>query len=211
MLQSRRIQYCMKASGTYFYFFIFEKSRELVYSLLGGQERSGATFPLMNIVCCEINSTECHVMHETVVRCDPMRELMQVQLPEEPHSVLWRGEDCEAMVPTHPSQARTVPFTYYSFLRELHYSPQCCGYGSGMFIPENFSIPDTGQKWHRIRNKEFKVILPKKLILSFRNYSFGLCIPDPRSGCFPSQIPDPGSGSATLIRSMKQADPRLRI
>jgi hypothetical protein len=138
-------------------------------------------------------------MHETVVRCDPMSELLQVQLPEEPHSVLWCGEDCEALVPTHPSQARTVSFTYYSFLCELRYSPQCCG--SGMFIPDpNFSFADPRSRAEKapvpwIPIKEFKYFNPKKLI---------------QSSCL-FWIPDPGSGSATLICPMKQADPRVTL
>jgi hypothetical protein len=73
---------------------------------------------------------------------------------------------------------------------------------------QTVSIPDPGS---RIRIKEFKYFNPKKnkkLFLSSRKYDPGCSsqIPDPDADFLPipdpevKKAPDPGSGSATLIR-----------
>jgi hypothetical protein len=98
-------------------------------------------------------------------------------------------------------------------------SYQCCG--SGMFIPDPGSeffpsrIPDPNclHPGSRILIKEFKYFNPKKgkkkWFLSSKKYDPGCSsrIPDPDADFLPSRIPgskrhpipDPGSGSATLI------------
>jgi hypothetical protein len=126
---------------------------------------------------------------------------------------LWRSGVILNLNVQCPCKTPYFLFRCYSFIDR-----QCCG--SGMFIPDPGSdffpsrIPDQTffHPGSRIL-KEFKYFNPqkskKKWFLSSKKYDPGCSsrIPDPDADFFPSRIPgskrypipDPGSGSATLL------------
>jgi hypothetical protein len=127
------------------------------------------------------------------------------------HAILDLGED-ELQFSTHDYKTKVI-VEQEEVVRIS--SIQCCG--SGMFIPDptffhpgsrirTVSIPDPHQ-----RIKYFNPNKSKKWFQSSKKYDPGCSsrIPDPDADFLPSQIPgskkhsipDPGSGSATLVPS----------